>query len=453
MNEKKGLYGHVGRPSNEEVNKVKNKKIFKGIVIFFIVAIFFVISFILFNNNMDFSSLMGNSTTSNSTVDFSKKISNSPILSIDTKNKDYPSNALQGAAGESGYIYFSLTSTAANNDNKNPLQKVNTKVYYYNMTTKNVNENKDINNYLSNNTNIKINDVVFNSNDKKAYYISHYNTAYYENNKDKKYSKILRRGGSNNGLSIINTIENTNNKVNSFVFYNIGYSISYDKYVSVGGNNKVYFYNLNKNKNGQLEYQYDSSCKLSKELKKDDNVNIQGITVRGKLLYVAYQIMKNKIVVGNYFDAYDMRNCFNDNKDKEATLIKQYSLGVDNIKYELENLFFIDGKLYLGYNNDTFDLVSFYTADISNKTKVTASVNDNTVKAKISNSNGILYYSLCTSKKASNCKFKSFSKKEGKDRILFNNSFSIKNVKKGTYYVHTYDIFGKYDRSNAVTVK
>lgn len=427
-------YNHVGRPTNEEVKKYKKKNQLKIILIIIILLVGVGGIYIAFNyKNIDFSSIMGNSASSNNVKN---RISVNPVYSLYTEN--LKSNALQGSAGISNNIYFTtVLSGSGKKDNYKSY------AYNYNLKTKKLTEIKDINQEINSNYKIfKNNDVVANTRNHEIRFL------YYDAYENKRASKLFKSTGN---VPIIN---NTNN----YNFTNIGYSKSWDKYVSID-RNKIYFYNLD-DVNGNINI--ISECNLDNSLKNINNTNIviQGIIVKGRMLYVAYQShVKNNVGTlvsyNNHINLYDMRNCLL--QDKKTSLSKKYDLGYDSKKYELESMFFMNGKLYLGYNGRDFRNIYFYTLNTKSTANVNLSLTEKNGQKYLTgtvtnNNNGTTYYSFCKSPNTNECKFKSVTSK-GRYAIAFGNyRFSRKVTESGTYYLHIHDNFDKVKVSNPVVV-
>lgn len=423
---------------NNKLIKEKNKiKQFK-IVIFIVLFIIIISSvLLLIFKNLNFSSLMGNS----STINDNNRISIYPEYSMSTSGSN--SNALQGSAGYyNGKDFNIIFGTTASGSNKK--SNYYSTIKQYNLS----NDNLIPMNLLNNTVNEKYpqyknNDIVLNTSENRLYYL------YFDGKGNYKNSYILANKGG--GIYTVNT--------GNYYFTNIGYSSSWKKFVSLY-KNKIYFYTLD---NDTINVK--KVCNISNIVgnpKENESITFQGITVSGKLLYVAYQkkakdTSDNTIKYNNYIDLYDMRNCLVG--DKKVKLNKTYDLGYDSNKYELESMFFMNKKLYLGYNNSNFNNISFYTYNLSNTSTLTGNVvtknNVNYLVGNvINNNNGVYAYSFCNSKKRNECKFKSLAK-NNQYLINFDNQFNISkkiNDEKGTYYFHIVDNFNNHIVSDPIEV-
>lgn len=463
-------YGHIGRPTNEEVKKKKNLKIIKVLfILILIVGVIFAICF--FNKKIV-------SNDKNATFGkVSDRMSSKPVFSVDSNTLE--SNALQGSAGYKNIIYYATTLTAGRqkNDEINQKKDVGATAYYYNLNSK-----KNINFQMINNemrktrvkrvdnqdvkynfTDYKNNDITINESEGRPYYLYTAN--------DSSSSKIVAKVGSK--VKIIDT-KDTAKKI----FYNIGYSGSLKKFASLDQRN-IYFYTLDNNK-----VNITSTCKLNNYFsdlnqnnykhmngkKYDVKPVLQGITMKGKILYAAYQIRYYEVGTmnsnnpkvafeTNHINVYDTRNC---SSKTELSYSKKYNLGKANgNKYELESIFFMNGKLYLGYSNNYYNIISFYTLNLSNTSTLTLTATktkDATVLTgkinAIDNHSGVLYYSFCKYSERSKCKFHSITS-EGKYKLPFGKyeiKESISSSTKGTYYFHITDNFGK-QKSTSVKIK
>ena len=106
-------YGHVGRPTNEEVKSRRNKIFLKSIfgVVLCLIA---VLALSYFINGTSIKKLVANTNNLNL-----KK-----VFGLSTKN--VKSNALQGSTGYGNKIYFSTSKSGAKNQ-KNYYSKI--KIY------------------------------------------------------------------------------------------------------------------------------------------------------------------------------------------------------------------------------------------------------------------------------------------------------------------------------------
>lgn len=445
-------YNHVGRPTNEEVSKRKKIKFLK-ITLFLVVLALLIVGgkkyFFAFNKKVESNELKANTSFSS----FASRISKNPIFSINSYSLE--SNALQGSAGYNNRIFYVTTLTAGRQSlipgtNK---KNVGSVAHYYDLNELKNMQFKTINNEMTHNyKDYKNNDATINEEEGRVYFL------YYAN--DSSDSKIVYKSGSK--AKTINTRKTTNK-----VFYNLGYSNSDNNFVSMD-KNKIYFYNLDNDK-----VNITSTCKLDNSLhdKKSVKYNnkvyniktvLQGITMTGKILYLAHQnwyyesANPSKVAFEtNNINVYDTRNCSSDSK---LEVSKNFNLGkASDLKYELESIFFMNGKLHLGYNNEYYNKISFYTLNADNTSTVklsakktdTGTILTGKIKTK-DNHSGLIYYSFCKYADRKKCKFKSIVI-DKKYRIIFDDyeiKYKVEDGAKGTYYFHTLDIFGKRKKTS-----
>ena len=444
-------YNHVGRPTNEEVLKKRKFKIIK--IIFFLLIVILLLGafyfFVLKNKDINGNGL--NASTQYSS--FASRMSSKPVFTIDSYS--LKSNALQGAIGYENRIYYVTTLTAGRQTNISGTNRKNvgSAAYYYSLDSKKNNEFKTINNGMSTEyADYKNNDATVNTKEGKVYFL------YYAN--DYSDSKIVSKVGSK--TKTINTKEYTKK-----VFYNISYSSSYEEYVSID-KNAMYFYTLDNDK-----VNLTSTCKLDSSLQDQNAVKydgkiyntkkvLQGTAMVGKLLYVVYQTRyydqsnSDKILFEtNQIALFDTRNC---SFRKKIGVSKTYNFGKSTfLKYELESIFFMNGKLYLGYNNEYYNKISFYTLNTTNTSTIqlTSKKTDKEIilKGKIKtqdNHSGLLYYSFCKYSDRTKCKFRSISE-DGNYKLIFDDyeiTYKLDSDEKGTYYFHTLDAFGKRKKAS-----
>ena len=338
------------------------------------------------------------------------------------------SNAVQGITTFDNRIYFS-TSKSGPSGQKNYYSSIKV----YNLKTKKKPYSIEFDKFLSKYPNYSVNDITTDTNVGRNYYL-----AYSSNKKSKiifSRSNIIRE--SNVDKDIVNLAYNSSNKK----FYSLLKDKIYEVNIKVPDKN---------NKSKVVEDTKTSElCNIN-----NVGITIQGITMKGYLLFLAYNKTPSTNVYDNYIDVYDTRNC----NDSKVTIKPVQSLklgkcktnsGVDNC--QIESLSFLGSKMYLAYNNSLFNKVNFYTLSVKNegiKTSLKAKESGDggailTGYAKSSN-NRLYSYKFCNNKEGKNCKYKAFKDVSDKEYLTLNEvsmKYKISDVSTDWYFF-VKDIFG-----------
>lgn len=407
--------------SNSKNNNINN---IKKIVFLLILLIIVILIIVYFLNNKSKGRLKASIIGSNS----NQKLT----LVASYKTIGSNSNALQGGTGYNNEIYFSTTKSGA--DKK---KNYYSSIKLYDLSNKKTPYSIGFNQILSQYPTYKVNDITTNTTVGRNYYLA-YDAA------NGKKSKII--------FSTNNIIRELSTDVS---IANIAYNSSNKKYYSIRGTN-LYKYDIpsvaktNTSKNL-------GNIKLSKacNIKHDSNITSQGITMRGYLLFYAYQKHPKTNQYTNFISVYNTRNC---KSGSTLSPIQTLSFGtctsnsgVDNC--EMESLFYMNSKLYLGYNNSSFNGINFYRLDFPNN-NFSTSINIKSVKnekvtiqgyAK-SGQNKIYSYKFCTNKTGTDCNYVVY--KNAKNEYITEKNIKVSytiNKNNSDWYFFVKDIFGNVD--------
>lgn len=401
--------------SNGSKNKKEKKYVFLFILLILvaIMAIFYLLNG---NNNLK-ANVLG--------IPEGPKLKK--VASFSTKGSN--SNALQGSTGYNNKIYFSTSKSGPSNQSK----------YYSSIMSNDVKTGKTttmnpFDKILNKIPTYKVNDIVTNTDLSRNYYIAYDAT-------NKKNSKIIFS---------INNIERQISLSNRIS--NIAYNKNNKKYYSLGGT-KIYKFEIPSVDKSNTKENL-GSIKVSKacNIVRKKNIISQGITMNGNLLFFSYQTHPSSNEYANYIDVYDIRNCNTRSTIKPSQTVSlgkcKANSNVNNC--ELESLFYMNSKLYLGYNNSLFNGINFYTLNFPSKSiestlkikkikngKVTLQANANSKLGKIYG------YKFCTNKDGSGCSYSGYKnilkKYVMKKDITINKTIS--DVNKDWYFI-VMDVFG-----------
>ena len=330
-------YGHVGRPTNEEVKSRRNKIFLKSIfgVVLCLIAVLALSYFI-------------NGTSNKKLVANTNNLNLKKVFGLSTKN--VKSNALQGSTGYGNKIYFSTSKSGAKNQ-KNYYSKIK----IYDIKTKKVYSVKDFDKILSKMPTYKINDITTNTDVGRNYFILYDAT-------NKNNSKIIF-----STYNIVRSIDLDRRLTN------IAYNEIDKKYYSLVGNEIYNFEIPTVSKTNKNENVGSVKTNLACNIVSKKGISSQGITIKDNLLLFSYSKSSNKAYT-NYIDVYNIDDC------KNYTIIKPsktINLGTckansKNGNCVIESLFYINSQLYVGYNNYNFNNIAFYNDNVSLK-NITAS--------------------------------------------------------------------------------
>lgn len=327
------------RKGKEQEMKENNKKSKKYVFLFISIALIYLalisIIFLIYSLNNDTDeSLMA------STNDGKLK----RIFGFSTSGSD--SNALQGSTGYNNKIYFATSKSGSNNQ-----QNYYSKIKLYDIKTKKMYTLTDFNKVLSKMSTYKINDITTNETSGRNYYLLY--DAANENNSKIMFSQynIIRKL----------TLDRK--------FTNIAYNKDDKKYYSLTSDG-IYNYEIsNISKNNTNENVGNVKSSLACNIQKKEGTTIQGITINNNLLFKSYHKLLDGKDYVNYIDVYDINDCKN---NKTIKTYKTYKLGKCSRNSTIRNcaigsLFYMNSKLYIGYNNSNFKGINFYTSNISTK--------------------------------------------------------------------------------------
>lgn len=408
---------NIKRNTKSKIKLKTIKMIFIGLGV--LIIIFFLWNFIYVEYS--FSATPENAIT-NVTKDLVK------IAEYSTRGQN--ANALQGITGYQNIIYFANSKSGASNQSN----------YYMTIKAYDMKKNSFVTLdsfkptlQLNTNKTYKINDIATNTDEGRNYYLA------YDATNGGSSKAIFSQAGGIREVSF-------NQKLT-----NLAYVSNYKKFYSVKGS-KVYSFEMpdvnssNKNKNlGTIEL--TSMCKV----KIPSSASSQGITARGYVLFAIFQKKGEANVYDNYIYIYDLRNC---KGGKTVSPTKTLSLGkckagsgMNNC--ELESMFFMDSKLYLGYNNSVFNKATFYRLPLPNDTmtiNVSAKKTGDKVYLRttgVSKKYPIYYYKICENKNGTGCNWKHLKDSNGKYLLpsKFTKNITINDTNKD-WYLTILDIFG-----------
>ena len=339
-------YGHVGRPTNEEVKSRRNKIFLKSIfgVVLCLIAVLALSYFI-------------NGTSNKKLVANTNNLNLKKVFGLSTKN--VKSNALQGSTGYGNKIYFSTSKSGAKNQ-KNYYSKIK----IYDIKTKKVYSVKDFDKILSKMPTYKINDITTNTDVGRNYFILYDAT-------NKNNSKIIF-----STYNIVRSIDLDRRLTN------IAYNEIDKKYYSLVGNEIYNFEIPTVSKTNKNENVGSVKTNLACNIVSKKGISSQGITIKDNLLLFSYSKSSNKAYT-NYIDVYNIDDC------KNYTIIKPsktINLGTckansKNGNCVIESLFYINSQLYVGYNNYNFNNIAFYNDNVSLKNITASELNGEEYKA------------------------------------------------------------------------
>lgn len=340
-------YGHVGRPTNEEISERKRKVLIKISCIVILVLII-TITFSCFISGVFNKNLLA----STSNFKFQR------IFKMSTNNLN--SNALQGSTGYGNRIYFS-TSKSGSRNQKNYYSNIK----FYDLGTKKVYTIKDFDKLLSKMSTYKVNDIATNTNVGRNYYL------------------LVDEINRNNSKIIFSTNKIERELTLDRVLTNIAYNANDKKYYSLVYNN-IYSFNLPSSvpKSNINQNLGNVSSSLVCNIEGRKGISSQGITINDNFLLHSFQKALNDNVYANYIDVYNVEDCKKSNKIIKP--FKTLNLGKCKLKSGVNNcivgsLFYMNSKLYVGYNNSSFNGISFYNVDITiNDTNTTTKTNAST---------------------------------------------------------------------------
>ena len=452
-----------------------------------------------------------NSNNLNATTSSVNKASYSLSLVGQYDTSKSSPNTIQGSVGYNGKIYFSMSYNAGKAKEKG---KYLSKTYFFN-TKSDILEKKNISyekytafdDFYRTNPTYKANDMTANVLEKKS---GEKDLIIYSLAMDANHNLSKRNGSillsyniSTNDYkeySFKSTNANCktknvyNEKTKKYEkkdicdeFINIGYNASNDSFYSLlYQTGEIYNYKVKMpNKNSEEKIETKKICNIKplyynekgertynkNEKSSNYSVSYQGITMKGYLMYVPFQKKKyidkdnGKYSIINYLAVYDTRNC-----KKNSTINYSYVIRInseketklDNAEYnklsnyakntfELEDVFFMNSKLYLAYNAMRSKGISFYKLNFSDdviKINNTSAKNDgNNVKltAHVDAKYKIYAYKFCPTKDGTNCEYKGYTDDSGKKYLtLYEKKLEeiVKKTNSNTWYLFVRDLYG-----------